>query len=197
MQGSDGALYGAAAYGGDDDFGTLFRLLPTPNGAPTAVAGEDQSIHAGTPVELNGSASFDDDTPRFPHYAWSFSSRPSGSTATLSNASTAMPTFTADRPGTYLVQLIVTDEDGLSSAADIVEISSPIRAPRRSLPRILPRFYGRAGHLRRLQQHRSGKRRAHLCLDVDACPAQKRRPPSRMRTTPTRLSCRTFPATTK
>ena len=36
IEGTDGALYGAAAYGGSDDFGTLYRLWPTENGAPTA-----------------------------------------------------------------------------------------------------------------------------------------------------------------
>ena len=130
IQGTDGALYGAAAYGGDDDFGTLFRVVPGPNGAPTAVAGQDQSIHAGNPVKLNGSESFDDDcSSAFLAYAWSFSSRPPGSTATLSNANTALPSFTADRLGAYVVQLVVTDQDGLSSAADAVEISSVNQAP--------------------------------------------------------------------
>ena len=128
--GTDGVLYGAAAYGGDEDFGTLFSVLPGPNGAPTAVAGEDQSVHAGTPVKLGGSASFDDDcTSACLAYAWTFSSRPSGSTATLSNANTVLPTFTADRLGTYVVQLIVTDNDGLASEADTVEISSVNQAP--------------------------------------------------------------------
>jgi len=130
LQGSDGALYGAAAYGGDGDFGNLFRLVPTPNEAPTAVAGDDQSIHAGTPVELNGSGSFDDETsPAFLTYAWSFISRPPGSTATLTGANTAVPSFTADRLGTYVVQLTVTDEDGLSSHADAVAISSVNQPP--------------------------------------------------------------------
>lgn len=130
LQGSDSAFYGAAAYGGDDDFGNLFRLVPTPNEAPTAVAGQDQSIHAGTPAELSGTASFDDETPSaFLTYAWSFTSRPSGSTATLTGANTAAPSFTADRLGTFVVQLIVTDEDGLSSATDAVEISSVNQAP--------------------------------------------------------------------
>ncbi len=100
LQGSDGALYGAAAYGGDDDFGNVFRLVPTPNEAPTALAGANQSVHGGTLTELNGTASFDDETSSaFLQYAWSFSSRPSGSTATLSDANTAHPSFTPDRLG--------------------------------------------------------------------------------------------------
>jgi uncharacterized repeat protein (TIGR03803 family) len=130
LQGSDGALYGAAAYGSDDDFGNVFRLVPTPNEAPTALAGSNQSVHAGTLTELNGTASLDDETsPAFLDYAWSFSSRPSGSTATLTDANTAFPSFTPDRLGTFVVQLIVTDEDGLSSTADTVEISSGNQAP--------------------------------------------------------------------
>lgn len=130
LQGSDGALYGAAAYGGEDDFGNVFRLVPTPNEAPTALAGSNQSVHGGTLTELNGTASFDDETiPAFFDYAWSFSSRPSGSTATLTDANTAFPTFTPDRLGTFVVQLIVTDEDGLSSTADTVQISSGNQGP--------------------------------------------------------------------
>jgi uncharacterized repeat protein (TIGR03803 family) len=130
MKGPDGALYGAAAYGGDDEFGTLFRLLPTPNAAPTAVAGDDQTSHAGTLVDLNGIASSDDATASAALvYSWSFSSRPAGSTATIENAGPGMANFTADRTGTYVVQLIVTDEDGLASTADSVEISSTNQAP--------------------------------------------------------------------
>lgn len=130
LQGSDGALYGAAAYGGDDDFGNVFRLVPTPNEAPTALAGANQSVHGGTLTELNGTASFDDETSSaFLQYAWSFSSRPSGSTATLSDANTAHPSFTPDRLGAFVVQLIVTDEDGLSSTADTVQITSGNQAP--------------------------------------------------------------------
>ena len=129
-QGSDGALYGAAGHGWDDDFGTLFRILPTANVAPTALAGDDQSIHAGSVVDLMGSASFDDTTSSGALvYAWSFSSRPSGSTATLKNAGTATPIFTADLKGAYVVQLIVTDEDGLSSTADTVGITSYNEGP--------------------------------------------------------------------
>ncbi|HEV2840732.1 MAG TPA: choice-of-anchor tandem repeat GloVer-containing protein [Chthoniobacterales bacterium] len=129
-QGSDGALYGAAGHGWDDDFGTLFRILPTANVAPTASAGDDQSIHAGTIVDLAGGASFDDTTSSSALvYAWSFSSRPSGSTATLEDAGTATPIFTADRKGAYVVQLIVTDEDGLSSTADTVAVTSSNEGP--------------------------------------------------------------------
>ena len=106
------------------------------NKPPTAVAGSDQSIHAGQTVLLNGSASFDDNTDDL-LLAWSFAStngivisgRPEGSTATLSGAATTTPSFVADVTGTYFVQLIVTDEEGVTSAADEVVISSTNIAP--------------------------------------------------------------------
>ncbi len=51
----------------------LHFLEPNPNAPPTADAGQDQSIHAGDEVFLNGSASFDDNTPSSALlYAWSF-----------------------------------------------------------------------------------------------------------------------------
>ena len=116
VQGNDGALYGAAAYGWDDNFGTLFRLVPTENTAPTAVPDCGQ-VYLGETAYLAGSASYDDDTPSASLvYDWSFLSIPSGSTATLDDATTATPSFTADVNGIYHIQLIVTDEDGVSSA---------------------------------------------------------------------------------
>ncbi len=100
------------------------------NSPPKANAGLDQSIHAGTTVNLDGSLSYDDNTPSIAlQYSWSFVERPAGSSATLSNADTATPSFLADLDGNYVVQLIVTDEEGLSSAPDEVLISSFNQAP--------------------------------------------------------------------
>lgn len=106
--------------------------LRTANTAPTAVAGPDQSIRAGATVHLDGSASFDDNTnPELLHYTWSFDSRPSGSTATFNDATSWMPTFVADKVGTYVVRLVVTDDapTPLSSAPDYVVISTANLAP--------------------------------------------------------------------
>jgi hypothetical protein len=100
------------------------------NSPPKANAGLDQSIHAGTTVNLDGSLSYDDNTASTAlQYSWSFTERPAGSSATLSNADTATPSFLADLDGNYVVQLIVTDEEGLSSVPDEVLISSFNQAP--------------------------------------------------------------------
>ena len=100
------------------------------NQAPVANAGADQSIHAGSTVTLSGSASFDDNTASTNlRYAWSFVSKPAGSAAALGNAGSSAPTFVADATGDYELQLIVTDDQGLSSTPDTVVISSNNVAP--------------------------------------------------------------------
>lgn len=97
---------------------------------PTANAGPDQSIHAGDTVYLDGTDSSDDDTATEDLlYLWTLVALPAGSTATLQDAHTATPSFTADEPGTYVVSLVVVDDDLLASAADTVAISSTNLAP--------------------------------------------------------------------
>jgi hypothetical protein len=99
------------------------------NTAPTANAGAAQSIHAGTTVNLNGTSSFDDNTPSTQLiYLWTLGAKPAGSIATLANAQTATPSFLADKPGTYIAQLKVTDQGGLSSSANVT-VSSLNQAP--------------------------------------------------------------------
>ncbi|MDB6169296.1 MAG: hypothetical protein JWM88_2160 [Verrucomicrobia bacterium] len=100
-------------------------VLPVPNVAPTAMAGPDQSIRAGVTVFLDGTASYDDNTPTDSlSYSWSFGTRPAGSTAILSGPNTAAPSFVADVADTYIFKLVVTDAGGLSSAPAFVTISS-------------------------------------------------------------------------
>jgi len=97
---------------------------------PTADAGPDQSIRAGDTVSLDGSASFDDNTASTAlDYSWAFFSTPGGSSATLIGVDTATPSFVADVGGTYVVELVVTDEESLASDPDHVEVSSDNLAP--------------------------------------------------------------------
>lgn len=113
----------------DASNGVFVATLPS-GSPPVAEAGADQSIRAGQTAFLDGSDSFDDNTAT-PDllFDWSFDSTPPGSIATLDGPSTAMPSFVADLPGVYVVELVVTDEDGLSSNPDAVTVSSDNLAP--------------------------------------------------------------------
>ncbi|MGY4829032.1 PKD domain-containing protein [Sphaerotilaceae bacterium SBD11-9] len=102
-------------------------IVSTTNSAPVARPGSNQSVALGVLVQLNGSGSSDVDGDSLT-YAWSLLSRPAGSSAVLSNAGLVNPTFTADRPGTYVAQLIVND-GFTNSAAASVTISTDNAAP--------------------------------------------------------------------
>ncbi|MGZ4852176.1 MAG: PKD domain-containing protein [Halobacteriota archaeon] len=88
-----------------------------------AYAGSDQSVAAGTTVVLSangGNASADATLT----YKWSFISIPLKSSAKLINPTSASPSFTVDKAGTYIVQLIVLDGKGTQSLPDQVVITS-------------------------------------------------------------------------
>jgi RHS repeat-associated protein len=95
-------------------------LLPI-NRPPLADAGPDQSVARGKRVSLDGSASRDPEGATLSH-TWSLIDRPAGSAATLTDANSVRPTFTADMPGQYIAQLIVRDGP-LASAPDTVRIT--------------------------------------------------------------------------
>jgi RHS repeat-associated protein len=104
--------------------------ISTLNVKPVANAGPDQlNVLVGDTVTLNGSASSDANFDPLT-YSWSFTVRPSGSSAVLNGATTAAATFLADSAGTYLVQLIVNDgkENSLPDST-IVEVKVRNTAP--------------------------------------------------------------------
>lgn len=78
------------------------------NAAPVANAGAAQNVVAGSVVILDGSASSDANSDPLT-YAWTLTSKPAGSSATLSSATSAQPTFTADASGIYIATLTVND----------------------------------------------------------------------------------------
>src|SRR4030042_4989367 len=78
------------------------------NHSPVANAGPDQTVYVGDTVQLDGSKSSDMDGDLLTFH-WSFTSRPAGSMASLSDPSAVKPTFVLDVHGSYLVQLIVND----------------------------------------------------------------------------------------
>jgi hypothetical protein len=97
---------------------TDFVTVSTINSPPVANAGPNQSVGLGSTVVLNGAGSSDVDGDPLT-YAWTFLSRPSGSAAVLTGATTVAPSFVADKAGTYIVQLIVNDGKAASAPATV------------------------------------------------------------------------------
>lgn len=102
--------YSATAY--------VVPVVQVPNRAPVANAGPDQTVHVGDIVQLDGTASTDQDGDPLT-YRWSFNSVPAGSVAILHEAHSPRPSFSVDRPGTYVVQLIVNDGKVDSAPASV------------------------------------------------------------------------------
>ena len=102
--------------------------ISTTNTPPVANAGPNQTVNVGALVQLTGAGSTDIDGDPLT-YRWSFVSLPSGSTATLSSTSAVSPTFTVDRAGTYVVQLIVNDGKIDSAPATVSISTNAIQAP--------------------------------------------------------------------
>ena len=96
--------------------------VTTSNVAPVANAGPPQTVTVGQLVVLNGGGSSDADGDALT-FAWSIITRPAGSTAQLSNPTAVGPSFTPDRDGDFVVQLIVNDGQQ-SSAPSTVTIST-------------------------------------------------------------------------
>ncbi len=100
----------------------LMTILPT-NTTPVASAGSDQAVTSGSTVSLSGAQSSDEDGDTL-SYTWSFSSVPSGSSASLSSTSSSETTFVADIDGSYVASLVVNDGSVDSSAYSISVVAS-------------------------------------------------------------------------
>ena len=112
----------------NDNFGTgtarnphLVMTYEPPNVAPVADAGDPQTVVSGATVTLDGSGSTDDDDIPDTGYTWTRTGGTSTLMPTLTLATTAMPTFTADTLAsddtavTHIFSLVVTDEDDAES----------------------------------------------------------------------------------
>ncbi len=92
------------------------------NVAPTANAGPDQNVIAGTTVTLDGTASSDSDGT-VAGYQWT---QVSGTAVTLSSATASKPTFTSPSSlsgATLVFGLTVTDNQSATSTQDTVTIT--------------------------------------------------------------------------
>ena len=118
--------------------------ITSANTAPVADAGADQNVRTLQPIQLNGSGSSDIDNDSL-SYAWTVNSRPEGSTASISLATTVAPSFTPDVDGTYILRLTVNDGVPDNNATDTVTIISASSAqpvanagPDQNIPSLQP-----------------------------------------------------------
>ena len=105
------------------------RCGGAPNTPPQAVAGGDLRATVGETVSLDGSASADADGDTLT-YRWSFASLPAGSVANLAGRDRALATFVPDLPGSYAVDLAVSD--GVATAGDSVTVEAVAAADNRA-----------------------------------------------------------------
>jgi len=101
-------------------------VIDTQNAPPVANAGPDQSASVGQTVFLDGSGSSDLDGDPLT-YEWSLPTVPPESAATLSDPNAVDPSFVADRPGSYVGQLIVHDGTEYSTPDTVVVTSENTR----------------------------------------------------------------------
>ena len=112
---------GLSGCGGESSSNNITPSLPI-NSVPIANAGIDQDINTTSLVILNGSLSSDLNS-NILTYTWSITSAPTGSNASLSDATVVNPKLSVDIDGSYIVQLIVND-GFINSIADTVIITA-------------------------------------------------------------------------
>ncbi|MHC4394231.1 MAG: PKD domain-containing protein [Planctomycetota bacterium] len=103
--------------------------IGTYNTQPVAAAGADQVVHPITVVTLDASGSSDAESDYPLAYSWQFSSKPTGSTAVLSDPCAVNPSFTVDVLGDYIIELIVTDSLDMQSEPDSVLVGTYNTSP--------------------------------------------------------------------
>ncbi len=120
------------------DPSSLLFTFSARNAAPIADAGIDQKAASGDVVTLDASLSNDPNNDKL-SYSWRLSATPDGSSAKLSDTTTANPQFTADKGGVYLAELIVSDNK-LGSIADTVRVTAS--EPEINLPDSVKEAFG-------------------------------------------------------
>ncbi len=107
-------------------------IVNTQNSKPVANAGADQiDKTVGIPVELDGSLSSDVDGDALT-FIWSLLHQPAGSSAVIQQADQVKASFTPDKTGDYIGQLIVNDGQANSDPATAlvtVSVVMPVNNP--------------------------------------------------------------------
>ncbi|WP_281557434.1 LysM peptidoglycan-binding domain-containing protein [Thalassomonas sp. RHCl1] len=96
---------------------------PVPVRDPLAHLGEDQYLYTGDTVLLNGRKSHDLSSDNL-EYRWVIAQKPPGSQAILEGVSLATPLFTPDVDGSYIIELIASDEHSCSTPLRTIYIAS-------------------------------------------------------------------------
>ncbi len=115
------SITGIYGCGGSGD-GEAPQEIEGVNTAPTADAGNDETVTTGSIVILDGSGSSDPDGDAL-NYHWLLHSKPHGSSAFLSTSTEVNPSFMPDVNGDYVINLIVND-GAVNSNADTVIITA-------------------------------------------------------------------------
>ncbi len=92
--------------------------------APVADAGPDQTVNAGSTVQLDGSKSRGVGQLI---YQWEIVAKLEGSQAAISDLSAMKPSFVADLPGEYVVQLLIKDATGAGAVDRAIIEANPAR----------------------------------------------------------------------
>ncbi len=95
------------------------------NTIPNANAGADQrDIAVGTAVILDGTGSWDADGDNL-SYLWMIKTKPAGSMTVFSDATLEEPTFSPDKEGSYMIELVVSDEmaESVPSSVEVTAIA--------------------------------------------------------------------------
>jgi RHS repeat-associated protein len=96
--------------------------------APTADAGPAQKVDVGAQVTLDGSASTDPNGAMLT-FAWKVVSEPVGAKVTLSNPSAVRPKFKVPQEGSYVFELVVSNDNSSSAPARVSVSTTGNRPP--------------------------------------------------------------------
>ncbi len=99
------------------DRDTVRVTVGAANVAPTVDAGADQAVTVGAPATVTAAAEDPNGDPVT--FAWTITSRPTGSTAALSATNTASVSITPDVAGEYVLQVTVSDGRGGQASDDV------------------------------------------------------------------------------